>query len=58
MSDNMVVPVIKAMVNMASSMVGSTMAEIIISLLLPMPPKALPVSSAARVMKKRTMASR
>ncbi len=38
----------RAMVKMDSSIVGSTMADIIISRLLPIPPKADPASKAAR----------
>jgi hypothetical protein len=39
------------MVNIESNMVGSTMADTVISRLLPMPPKDDPASRPARAMK-------
>jgi hypothetical protein len=49
---------IRPMVNMHTSNEGSIRAEIIISLLLPIPPKVLPVSSPASVMKNLPIAKR
>ncbi len=53
-----VVPVTRAMANMDRSMVGSTMEEMNISLLEPMPPKVEPASRAASAVKNLTIASR
>ncbi|OPY28209.1 MAG: hypothetical protein A4E31_00870 [Methanomassiliicoccales archaeon PtaU1.Bin030] len=55
MSPREVVPATRAMAKMDSSMVGSTMEDMYISLLDPMPPNAEPVSRAASAMKNRIM---
>ena len=47
-----------ATVNTASIMAGSARAEMVISRLLPSPPKELPVSSPPSARKKRPSASR
>ena len=54
----LVVPVIKAALKIDSGIAGSMMEEIIISRLLPIPPKVDPASKAAKVMKNRAVAKR
>ena len=57
-SDRLVEFAPMATVKIASIMAGSASAEMVISRLLPRPPKELPVSSPPSARKKRPSASR
>ena len=54
----LVEPTVKETVNIESIMAGSAMEDIVISLLLPIPPKALPVSREESARKNLPRANR